>query len=340
MSPVMMAAVGVMILAMSSLLAFVVMAHTGPRARLKLRIADIAGGVKDTPAARSRGGGPQQRSRSIKTKLAEAGTGNEGEKQSRRVELHLMIERAGLSISIRSFYLASAASAVIGTGLYFLMGYHAISWLFGVLPIPMFLVVPVVMGLGLPRRFLTSRAGKRQKHFTQHFADAIDVIVRGIKSGLPVGECLNIIARESPEPVCSEFKLLVEGQKLGMTLKQALERSCRDMPTADMKFFAIVLNLQQQTGGNLAETLAGLSDVLRQRKKMADKVKAMSSEARMTATIIGSMPFLISLMIYLINPGYISLLWTDPTGQKIFYGGLTWMGIGVFLMKQMISFEI
>ncbi len=204
----------------------------------------------------------------------------------------------------------------------------------------MVIVVPIVMGLGLPRRFVTARAKKRQKKFTQHFADAIDVIVRGIKSGLPVGECLNIIARESPEPVCTEFKLLVEGQKLGMTLKQALERSCRHMPTADMKFFAIVLNLQQQTGGNLAETLAGLSDVLRQRKKMADKVRAMSSEARMTATIIGSMPFLISLMIYIINPGYISLLWTDHTGQKIFYGGLAWMSIGVFLMKQMISFEI
>ena len=124
--------------------------------------------------------------------------------------------------------------------------------------------------------------------------------------------------------MCGEFKLLVEGQKLGMTLKQALERSCRHMPTADMKFFAIVLNLQQQTGGNLAETLAGLSDVLRQRKKMADKVKAMSSEARMTATIIGSMPFLISGMIYIINPSYISLLWTTIPGKKSFTAG--WPG--------------
>jgi tight adherence protein B len=204
----------------------------------------------------------------------------------------------------------------------------------------MIVIVPVVMGIGLPRKYLASAAASRQKKFTQHFADSIDIIVRGIRSGLPVGECLNIIAREAPEPVCSEFRLLIEGQKLGMTLKQALERATRHMPTADMKFFAIVLNLQQQTGGNLAETLAGLSDVLRQRKKMADKVRAMSSEARMTATIIGSMPFLISGMIYLINPDYISLLWTDTTGQKIFYGGLAWMSIGVFLMKQMISFEI
>ena len=338
MSPAMIAAAAMMILAMTSILAFVVVAHTGPRAKLKMRVAAIAGGIKDAPSAR-KGGTPARRSRSIKSKLAEAGTGNEGEKQSRRVELRLIIDRAGLNISVRTFYISSVVSAVVGTGLYFLFRYPVILWV-SIIPIPMILVVPVVMGIGLPRKVLSRRGAKRQKKFTQHFADAIDVIVRGIRSGLPVGECLNIIARESPEPVCTEFKLLVEGQKLGMTLKQALERSCRHMPTADMKFFAIVLNLQQQTGGNLAETLAGLSDVLRQRKKMADKVKAMSSEARMTATIIGSMPFLISLMIYVINPSYISLLWTDHTGQKIFYGGLGWMGIGVFLMKQMISFEI
>lgn len=314
------------VLAMLSILAFVVAQNTGPRARLKVRLAAIAGDVKEGPGVK-KGAAPRGRSRQIKSKLEEAAG---GETRSRRVELRLLIDRAGLAISVRTFYIASAVSGVVFTGLYLILGY---SWYWspGVL---------IVMGLGLPRKVVSSMAAKRQKRFTQHFADAIDVIVRGIKSGLPVGECLNIIARESPEPVCSEFKLLVEGQKLGMTLKQALERSCRHMPTADMKFFAIVLNLQQQTGGNLAETLAGLSDVLRQRKKMADKVRAMSSEARMTATIIGSMPFLISGMIYLINPEYISLLWTDPTGKKIFYGGLAWMGTGVFIMKQMISFEI
>jgi tight adherence protein B len=314
------------LLAMSSALAFVVVQNTGSRARLKVRLAAIAGDVKEGPGAK-KGVAPKGRNRQIKSKLEEA---SGGEKTGRRIELRLLIDRAALAISVRTFYIASGVSGVVFTALYLLMGY---SWYWspGVL---------IVMGLGFPRKVLRSRAAKRQKRFTQHFADAIDVIVRGIKSGLPVGECLNIIAREAPEPVGSEFKLLVEGQKLGMTLKQALERSCRHMPTADMKFFAIVLNLQQQTGGNLAETLAGLSDVLRQRKKMADKVKAMSSEARMTATIIGSMPFLISGMIYLINPEYISLLWTDSFGKKIFYGGLLWMGIGVFIMKQMIAFEI
>jgi tight adherence protein B len=324
MSPMTVTIAVLIVLMLSSVFAFVVAQNTGPRARLKVRLAAIGGAAGGGPAIK-KGANPLRRTRQIQTKLEEASSAT-----GRRVELRLMIERAGMTTTARNFYIASAISGVVGTALYLLMGY----------PWYWFWAVMIVSGVGLPRKFLKSKAAKRQKNFTKHFADALDVIVRGIRSGLPVGECLNIIAREAPEPVCTEFRLLIEGQRLGMTLKQALERSCRRMPTADMNFFAIVLNLQQQTGGNLAETLAGLSDVLRARKKMADKVKAMSSEARMTATIIGSMPFLISGMIYLINPDYISLLWTDHTGKKIFYGGLAWMTTGVLIMRQMISFEI
>ena len=324
MSPISVTIALLIVLMLSSVFAFVVAQNTGPRARLKVRLAAIGGAAGDGPAVK-KGANPLRRTRQIQTKLEEA-SGATG----RRVELRLMIERAGMTTTARNFYITSVITGVVGTALYLLMGY----------PWYWFWAVMIVSGIGLPRKYLKSKAAKRQKNFTKHFADALDVIVRGIRSGLPVGECLNIIAREAPEPVCTEFRLLIEGQKLGMTLKQALERSCRRMPTADMKFFSIVLNLQQQTGGNLAETLAGLSDVLRSRKKMADKVKAMSSEARMTATIIGSMPFLISGMIYLINPDYISLLWTDHTGKKIFYGGLGWMTTGVLIMRQMISFEI
>jgi tight adherence protein B len=324
MSPISVTIALLIVLMLSSVFAFVVAQNTGPRARLKVRLAAIGGAAGDGPAVK-KGANPLRRTRQIQTKLEEA-SGATG----RRVELRLMIERAGMTTTARNFYITSVITGVVGTALYLLMGY----------PWYWFWAVMIVSGIGLPRKYLKSKAAKRQKNFTKHFADALDVIVRGIRSGLPVGECLNIIAREAPEPVCTEFRLLIEGQRLGMTLKQALERSCRRMPTADMKFFSIVLNLQQQTGGNLAETLAGLSDVLRSRKKMADKVKAMSSEARMTATIIGSMPFLISGMIYLINPDYISLLWTDHTGKKIFYGGLGWMTTGVLIMRQMISFEI
>ena len=315
---------GLMIL-LPSVLAFMLAQHFGPRARLRSRLAAIgSGGTVATGDARTP---TARRMRQIETRLKE--TGHTGAK-ARRVELRLRLERAGLTMSQRTFYLLSAAAGLVSALVYLLLGYS-----------PWFAAAVLAStGLGLPRYVLHQLAKRRQKLFTKLFADAIDVIVRGIRSGLPVGECLNIIARESPDPVGAEFKLLVERQRLGMTMKQALERACRRMPTADMRFFAVVLNLQQQTGGNLGETLAGLSNVLRGRKKMADKIKAMSSEARMTASIIGCMPFLVSLAIYLLNPAYIMLLWTDPLGNVILYGGLTWMGIGLFIMKQMVSFEI
>jgi tight adherence protein B len=316
--------VALMIL-LPTLLAYVVAQHFGPRARLKARLAAIGGSTMVSGDVRTPGAA--RRTRQIENRLKE--TGHAGAR-ARRVELRLRLERAGLSISQNMFYLLSAVAGLVSAAVYLALGYS-----------PWFAVAVVASnGLGLPRFVLHRMTLRRQRQFTKLFADAIDIIVRGIRSGLPVGECLNIIARESPDPVGTEFKLLVEAQRLGMTQKQALERACRRMPTADMKFFAVVLNLQQQTGGNLAETLSGLSNVLRGRKKMGDKIRAMSSEARMTASIIGIMPFLVSLAIYLLNPEYIMLLWTDPLGNVILFGGLTWMGLGVFIMKQMISFEI
>jgi tight adherence protein B len=317
--------VGGAMLLLPTILAFVLAQQTGSRARLRARLAAIASGAETRPALRL----APDRSKQIKTKLRESGHAGMM-RGNRTVELRLRIERAGMTTSIRTFYTVSALCALVSAAIYLLLG-------FSLLTLPSVLAA---MGIGLPRFYLSRKAKRRQFKFTQLFADAIDVMVRGIRSGLPVGECLNIIARESPEPLAAEFTLIIEGQRLGMTLKQALERACRRMPTADMKFFAVVLNLQQQTGGNLGETLAGLSSLLRGRKKMADKVRAMSSEARMTASIIGVLPFLIALVIFVINPGYMMLLWTDPMGNVILFGGLLWMAIGVFIMKQMISFEI
>ncbi len=307
-------------------LTYVIGQYVGPQARLRGRLAAIGG----RGAARTEGARPHSdRARQIKTKLKETGHA-EGARADRSVALRLRVDRAGLDMPLRTFYIASLLSGLVGAGIYLLLGY---ALLFSP-------AVFAVFGIGLPRAVLSHLAKRRQKQFTRHFADAIDVIVRGIRSGLPVSECLGIIARESPEPVATEFRLLIESQRLGMTLKQALERACRRMPTTDMKFFAVVLNLQQQTGGNLAETLSGLSAVLRGRKKLADKIRTMSSEARMTASIIGCLPFLLSLVIYAINPNYIMLLWTDPMGNVILYGGLIWMTIGILIMKQMVSFEV
>jgi tight adherence protein B len=300
----------------------------GPRAQLRARALEIARssgkpGDKGAGGALKGKGGRLMQGRV--RDLAE-----EGRQKSRRQVIRGLVEQAGLSWTVGTFYVVSVLCA-----LFSLLAYLAAD-----MPLWGAVFAPIAGGLLLPRIYLKSAATRRQRRFTAHLADAIDVIVRGIRSGLPVGECLNIIARESPEPVGGEFKLIVEGQRVGLTLKEIMDKAVARMPTADMRFFAVVLVLQQKTGGNLAEALSNLSGILRARKKMADKVRAMSSEAKMTAMIIGSLPFILGTIIYLMNPGYISVLFTDPTGRMMSIGGLVWMSIGVFVMKQMVSFKV
>lgn len=294
------------------------------RSRLRARAGEI---VRDQRLPRAGGqsaaGAGQKRQR--RARLRELGTSSK-----RRELIRSMIEQAGLSWTVGRFYLVSAICAVGISGVYWLADLPGWGLFFA----------PVAGGLFLPRLFLRRAATSRQRKFTAQLADAIDIIVRGIRSGLPVGECLEIIARESPEPVAGEFRNIVEGQRLGLTLNEIMVKAAARMPTADMRFFAVVLVLQQKTGGNLAEALANLSSILRARKKMADKVRAMSAEARMTAMIIGSLPFILAGIIYLFNPGYIQLLFTDPAGKKMTMAGLAWMCVGIFVMKQMISFKI
>ena len=158
-------------------------------------------------------------------------------------------------------------------------------------------------------------------------------MLRGVKTGLPVGECLKIIARESEDPIAESFQLLVEGQNIGIALQELLDRGVERMPTAEFKFFTIVLLIQQQTGGNMADTLEGLSSILRERKNMREKVKALSSEAKASTAIIGSLPFCVAGMIALINPDYIGILFTETIGIAMLVGGLCWMGIGIFILS-------
>jgi len=298
-----------------------------PRARLRRRVASITDSGSSGVVDRS------DRSSSTKRKLIQAKLKEIEESQKnkrRRNEIRQQILEAGLNLSVQKFYLLSAFAGLMGAGLYLMTGF---------LPAGAILVA-IPSGLLLPRWVLNYLAVRRKRAFTKQFADAIDIIVRGIQSGLPVGECLNIIARESPDPVGQEFRLLTEAQRLGLTMDEALQRTLERMPTAELKFFAIVLNIQQQTGGNLAETLSNLSGVLRDRKKMADKIRAMSSEARTTAMIIGSLPFIMAGLLYLTSPDYIMYLFTDPIGHMLIVAGISLMAIGAFIMKKMISFEI
>ncbi|NQV84532.1 MAG: type II secretion system F family protein [Rhodospirillales bacterium] len=253
-----------------------------------------------------------------------------GEKKSRIEAIRELILQAGMDIDISTYFIFSA---VVGIA-------SALGALAGGLPLYQAGLAFLIGGLWLPRYVLRSRAKGRQAKFTKHFADAIDLIVRGIRSGLPINECFNVVAREFDPPLGEEFRLLVEGQNLGLTIEDLMAKGILRLPTAEYKFFAIVIQIQRQTGGNLAETLANLSSVLRERKKMRDKAQAMASEAKASAGIIGSLPFVVGTLLSIVNPAYIATLFTTDTGNMLIAGGLFWMFLGTMAMRSMINFDM
>jgi len=299
-----------------------------PRARLKHRMVTlgIAGGGGAVQSARSASGSNRQRRVQERLKEIES----RGRKRASRGDLRLQLLQAGVDMKPRSFmFVAAGLGLVVALG-YLAAGYPAL----GAAPVGIFAAIM------LPRWFLRNKAGRRQKEFTKHFANALDILVRGIKSGLPVGECLAIIGRESPDPVGEEFRLMVEGQRIGLTMDELLRRGIERIPTPEYKFFAIVLQIQQRTGGNLAETLENLSRVLRERKKLRDKIKALSAEAKASAMIIGSLPFFVAAAVQVITPTYLLPMFTEPGGQKMLIGAVLWMGFGCIVMAKMINFDI
>jgi tight adherence protein B len=193
--------------------------------------------------------------------------------------------------------------------------------------------------LGLPRWVLNFLTARRKKMFTREFAGAIDVIVRSVRSGLPTNEALRIVARETPDPVGSEFARLVDGLKVGVTLEQGLKKMHESMPTAEVGFFSIVMTIQAKSGGNLSEALSNLAFVLRDRKRLDGKIKAMSSEAKASAGIIGSLPPVVMGLVWLTTPAYINLLFTEKAGNLMLAGCGFWMSIGILVMRNMINFK-
>ncbi len=194
-------------------------------------------------------------------------------------------------------------------------------------------------GFGLPRWALSFLKKRREKAFLKALPDAVDVIVRGIKAGLPLFESLKVVAANSPEPLKTEFLAIIETQAIGMPLGEACARLYERMPLPEANFFGIVIAIQQKSGGNLSEALGNLSKVLRDRKKMADKIQAMSMEAKASAGIIGALPPCVMSFVYMTTPDYMSLLWTHPTGQLMLVGSAIWMTIGILVMKKMINFD-
>jgi tight adherence protein B len=198
----------------------------------------------------------------------------------------------------------------------------------------------VVGGLGLPFWFLSHMRARRFKKFIEEFPNAIDIIVRGIKSGLPLADCVRIIAAEAREPLKSEFRSIVEAQGLGLTIGDAVARLHKRMPIPEANFFVIVIQIQQKAGGNLAEALKNLASVLRDRKRMRGKIQAMSMEAKASGAIVAGTPFVIAAGLQASSPGFLNPMFTTETGNLMLLGAGFWMLCGVIVMRQMINFDI
>lgn len=267
-----------------------------------------------------------QRRKQIQAQLKEA----ERTSRKTRVTLEARLRQAGLSTTVRGFWMWSGVAGALAGGICLLTGQNLLILGGAVL----------IAGLGLPRWVLGFLVGRRGRKFTAEFPNAVDIIVRGVKSGLPTHDCLKIIGRECAAPLGPEFRRLVENIGMGMAFDQALEKMYDRMPTAELRFFVIVMSIQAKSGGNLAEALNNLSMVLRSRKMMREKIKAMSSEATASAGIIGSMPPGVMLIVWLTTPKYITLLFETHAGNLMILGGLAWMGIGVFVMAKMTSFKL
>lgn len=210
----------------------------------------------------------------------------------------------------------------------------------GGMPLLSSILFGLTLCAGAPHFVVGRMITKRMNGFEAKFPDAIDLMVRGLRSGLPVSETIAAVGEEMQGPVGEEFRNISQAVKMGATLEDALWEAVERLDTSEFKFFVISLSVQQQTGGNLAETLANLSQILRQRRQMRLKIKAMSSEARASAVILGSLPFLMFMIIYLMNPDYESMLFTDERGKIMLGAACGIMGMGILVMRKMIRFEI
>jgi tight adherence protein B len=248
----------------------------------------------------------------------------------RKPPLKVQIRQAGMQVPIERFYMYSAVCGIVLTGFLFFAG--APLW-----ALPGALLVG---GLGLPRWFVSFRRTRRVKAFLEEFPNALDIIVRAVKSGLPLNDAIRLIANESPEPVRSEFRRIVDSQQMGMSVPDAAMRMSETMPCSEAGFFGIVIQIQSQAGGNLSEALGNLSRVLRDRKKMKAKVQALSMEAKASAVIIGALPFVVAFLVYLSSPTYIMPLFTTSVGNLILGCSGVWMSIGILVMRKMMNFEV
>jgi tight adherence protein B len=254
----------------------------------------------------------------------------EGQHVSRADKVRLRLAQTGHKWTLQQYMSASGGLSFVVMAILLLKGAPFFLAVFGAL----------LVGAGLPHMVINFLMARRIKKFTASFPDAIELLVRGLKSGLPVSETLGVISKEIPGPVGEEFKLVVEKIKIGKSMEDALQETADRLGTAEFQFFVITLAIQRETGGNLAETLANLADVLRKRAQMKLKIRAMSSESKASAYIVGSLPFFVFGMVWMVNQKYLAGFFYEPRLMIAGIGGALWMSMGVFVMAKMVNFEI
>ncbi|QND58513.1 type II secretion system F family protein [Mesorhizobium huakuii] len=282
-------------------------------------------------ATRDRAADAAKRRKSVQDSLKELDEKQKTKDNAvKKPPLKAQLRQAGMKVSVERFYIYSAICGLALVVVAFMAG------------APM-LVLPGVLlagALGLPRWFVSFRRARRVKAFLNEFPNALDIIVRAVKSGLPLNDAIRLIANESPEPVKAEFRRIVDSQQMGLSIPDATLRMPETMPCTEASFFGIVIQIQSQAGGNLSEALGNLSRVLRDRKKMKAKVQALSMEAKASAAIIGALPFIVAFLVYLSSPLYLMPLFNTSVGNLILGVSAIWMSIGIFVMRKMMNFDV
>jgi tight adherence protein B len=290
--------------------------------RRKAFQGDIQTRRRDNAAARSR----EDRRRSVQEAVKAQ---NEEQKKRRRISLAEYIFQAGMDIKPRAFI---RNSVIVGVALFAILALVQV-------PIYFAAIFGVAGAYLLPRFYLARRRRRYQDRFLDELPNAVEAIVRGVKTGLPLNDTIRLVAKEVKEPVRSEFQRVLDQQAFGLSMTDAVQVLLERVPLPEVNFFVVVISVQQQAGGNLSEALGNLARVLRNRKKMKLKVKAMSSEAKASAGIIGSLPFVVAGIVTLVSPRYLEPLWTTPTGNICLGVAFVMLAFGIFVMNRMIQFD-
>lgn len=254
----------------------------------------------------------------------------EKEQEKKNKSLSTAIMQAGLSISVKQFWLYSVLCGIVLTAAAYFAGLS-----------PFVVIMSAIIGfMGLPRFILKKMILSRQKKFLSELADALEAMTRLLRAGMPVSESIKMVAREYTGPIGDEMGRIFDQQKIGVSLPEAVLEASRRMPLAEMQMFATAVAIQSQTGSSLSEILEGLAKVIRARFRLRRKVQALSSEAKSSALIIGALPVFVATAMYFINPEYIGLLFYHPTGKWLLAGAIFWMCMGIIVMRQMINFKV